>query len=170
MIPVNEPLLDGNERRYVTECIDSGWISSEGPFVERFERELAGRVERRHGIAVCNGTAALELAIAGLGLQPGDEVLMPTFTIISCAAAVIRRGCVPVLVDSDSKTWNMDVNQLEGRITPKTRAVMVVHIYGLPVDMDAIARVARKHGLLVIEDASQMLGQTFRGQPCGSFV
>ncbi|ADU67188.1 Glutamine--scyllo-inositol transaminase [Desulfurispirillum indicum S5] len=169
MIPVNEPLLDGNERRYVTECIDSGWISSEGPFVERFERELAGRVERRHGIAVCNGTAALELAIAGLGLQPGDEVLMPTFTIISCAAAVIRRGCVPVLVDSDSKTWNMDVNQLEGRITPKTRAVMVVHIYGLPVDMDAIARVARKHGLLVIEDASQMLGQTFRGQPCGSF-
>src|SRR3972149_8682680 len=101
MIPVNEPLLDGNEKRYLNECIETGWISSEGPFVHQFEEQMAAVVGRRHGIAVCNGTAALEVAVAALDLQPGDTVIMPTFTIISCAAAVVRRGCVPVLVDSD---------------------------------------------------------------------
>src|SRR5689334_23863480 len=116
MIPVNEPLLDGNERKYLNECIDTGWISSEGPFVRRFEERMAQAAGRRYGIAVCNGTVALEAAVAALELQPGDQVLMPTFTIISCAAAVVRRGCVPVLVDSDPLTWNMDVEQLQSRI------------------------------------------------------
>ncbi|WP_432821124.1 DegT/DnrJ/EryC1/StrS family aminotransferase [Trichloromonas sp.] len=169
MIPVNEPLLDGNEKKYLNECIDTGWISSEGPFVARFEERMAAAVGRRHGIAVCNGTVALEIAVAGLGLQPGDEVIMPTFTIISCAAAVVRRGCIPVLVDSDPFTWNMDVAQIEARINSRTRAIMVVHIYGLPVDMDPLLEIAAKYGLKIIEDAAEMHGQTYNGRPCGSF-
>jgi perosamine synthetase len=169
MIPVNEPLLDGNERKYLLECIESGWISSEGPFVERFESEFAARVGRKFGVAVCNGSAALEAAVAALKLGPGDEVIMPAFTIISCAAAVIRAGARPVLVDSDAATWNMDASHLAQRITPRTRAIMVVHIYGLPADMDPIMALARKHRLALIEDAAEMHGQSYRGKPCGSF-
>lgn len=169
MIPVNIPLLTGNEKKYLDDCIDTAWISSEGPFVERFEEGMAALVGRRHGIAVCNGSAALELAVEALGLQPGSEVIMPTFTIISCAAAVLRQGCVPVLIDCDPVTWNMDVGQIEARITPQTRAIMVVHIYGLPVDMDPLLEVAARYGLKVIEDAAQMHGQRYRGRPCGSF-
>ena len=177
MIPVNEPLLDGNEKKYLSECIDTGWISSEGPFVKRFEDGLAAAAGRRHGVAVCNGTVALELAVAALGLEPGDEILMPAFTIISCAAAIIRCGCVPVLVDSDPVTWNMDVEKLRARIedeiekknNKKLKAIMVVHIYGLPVDMDPVLELAQRYGLKVIEDAAEMHGQSYRGRPCGSF-
>jgi perosamine synthetase len=168
-VPVNQPLLDGNERKYLLECLDSGWISSEGPFVERFEREFAARVARRHGVAVTNGTAGLEIAVAALGIQPGDEVILPAFTIISCAQAVVRAGAKPVLVDSDAVTWNMDVGQVEDRITPRTRAIMPVHIYGLPVDMAPLMALAERRGLAVIEDAAEMHGQTCRGRPCGSF-
>jgi perosamine synthetase len=167
-IPVNEPLLDGNEKRYLAECIDTGWISSEGPFVGRLERAFADRVGRKFGIAVCNGSAALDVAIAALGIGPGDEVILPTFTIISCAAAVVRVGATPLLVDSDPLTWNMDVNQVESKITPRTKAIMVVHIYGLPVDMDPILALARKHGLSVIEDAAEVIGQEYKSRPCGS--
>ncbi len=169
MIPVNEPLLGGNEKRYLQECIDSGWISSEGPFVERFEVELAGRVGRRYGVAVANGSAALEAAVVALGLDPGDEVILPTFTIISCAAAIVRAGARPVLVDCDPVTWNMDVAQVAERITQRTKAIMVVHIYGLPVDMNPLLDLAERHGLRIIEDAAEMHGQTYRGRPCGSF-
>jgi perosamine synthetase len=177
MIPVNEPLLSGNEKKYLIECIDTGWISSEGPFVQKFEKKMATAVGRRHGIAVCNGTAALEAAVAALELQPGDEVIMPTFTIISCAAAIVRRGCVPLLVDSDPVTWNMDVDKLRTKIeleiekkkNKKIKAIMVVHIYGLPVDMDPVIEIAAKYGLKIIEDAAEMHGQTYRGRPCGSF-
>lgn len=169
MIPVNEPLLDGNERKYLMECIDTGWISSEGPFVKEFEERFATRVGRRHGIAVCNGSAALEAAVTALEIGAGDEVIMPSFTIISCAAAVVRAGGVPVLVDSDPTTWNMDVARIEGRITPRTKAIMVVHIYGLPVDMEAVLALATTHGLKVIEDAAEAHGLRFRGHPCGSF-
>ncbi len=169
MIPVNEPLLNGNEKKYLTECIDTGWISSEGPFVSRFEQGIAARVSRRHGIAVSNGSVALEMAVAALGIGKGDEVIIPTFTIISCAAAVVRAGAVPALIDSDPITWNMDIKQIEARITSKTKAIMVVHIYGLPVDMDPILELAEKYHLLIIEDAAEMLGQTYKGRPCGSF-
>ena len=168
-IPVNEPLLEGNEKRYLLECIDTGWISSEGPFVERFEDEFCRRVERLHGIAVANGSGALDIAVAALGLGPGDEVILPTFTIISCAAAVVRAGAVPVLVDADPVTWNMNPGQVARRVTPRTRAIMVVHIYGLPVDLDPLLELARNYGLKVIEDAAQMHGQSYRGKPCGSF-
>lgn len=169
MIPVNQPLLDGNEKRYLLECIESGWISSEGPFVRRFEEAFAARAGRKYGVAVCNGSAALETCVAALKIGPGDEVIMPAFTIISCAAPVVRAGARPVLVDSDSATWNMEPAQIEARITPRTRAIMVVHLYGLPSDMDPIMKIARKHALAVIEDAAEMLGQTYRGRPCGSF-
>ena len=168
-IPVNEPLLNGNEKKYLSECIDTGWISSEGPFVQRLEEGMAQRVGRRHGVAVCNGSVALDIAVAALDLGPGDEVILPTFTIISCAAAIIRAGATPVVVDADPLTWNMDVNQVEDRITPRTRAIMVVHIYGLPVDMDPILTLGHKRGLRIIEDAAEMLGQDYKGKPCGSF-
>src|SRR6185437_14522703 len=168
-IPVNTPLLDGRERQYLLECIDSGWISSEGPFVARFEESLARRVGRKYGVAVANGSMALDAAVAALGIGAGDEVIVPTFTIISCAAAVVRAGARPVFVDSDPTTWNVDVAQIEAHITPRTRAIMVVHIYGLPADMEPIMRMAQRHRLAVIEDAAEMHGQTYRGRPCGSF-
>lgn len=168
-IPVNEPLLDGNERKYLLECIDSGWISSEGPFVKEFEQKFAARMGRKHGIAVCNGTAAIDAAVEALEIGPGDEVIMPTFTIISCISQIVRNGGVPVLVDSDPVTWNMDVTQIEAKITSRTKAIMIVHIFGLPVDVDPVLEVAKRHGLKVIEDAAEMHGQTYKGKPCGSF-
>jgi len=169
MIPVNEPVVGAEEKRLLAECIDSGWISSEGPFVAQFEQQMAAHTGREFGVAVCNGSAALEVAVAALKLGPGDEVIMPTLTIISCAAAVVRAGAQPVLVDCDPHTWNMDIDQLETKITPRTRAIMAVHIYGLPVDMDPVLDIAVRHGLHLIEDAAEAIGQTYRGRPCGSF-
>ncbi|EKD69455.1 MAG: hypothetical protein ACD_47C00114G0003 [uncultured bacterium] len=169
MIPVNEPLLDGNEKKYLSECIDTGWISSEGPFVKKFEENFSRRMNRKHGIAVSNGSAALEAACAAVGLKEGDEVILPAFTIISCAAAIVRSGAVPVLVDSDPITWNMDAGKIEEKITGKTRAIMAVHIYGLPVDMKPVLEIADRYGLKIIEDAAEAHGQTYFGKPCGSF-
>jgi perosamine synthetase len=168
-IPVNEPLLDGNEARYLAECIETGWISSEGPFVRRLEEGFAARVGRKYGIAVCNGSVALDVAIAALDIRPGDEVILPSFTIISCAAAIVRAGATPVLVDCELDTWNTTAERIAERLTPSTKAIMVVHIYGLPVDMDPVLALARHHGLKIIEDAAEMHGQTYKGRPCGSF-
>lgn len=168
-IPVNEPLLNGNEKKYLCECIDTGWISSEGPFVKEFERRMSATVGRKYGIAVSNGTAALEVAVQALGIQAGDEVIMPTFTIISCAMAVTKLGAVPVLVDSDLSTWNMNVEEIESKITDKTKAIMIVHLYGLPVEVDKILALAEKYNLKIIEDAAEMHGQTYKGKPCGGF-
>ena len=169
MIPVNEPLLNGNEKKYLNECIDTGWISSEGPFVKKLEEGFAFKVNRKQGIAVCNGTAALEIAVEALGITKGDEVILPAFTIISCVSAVLKAGAKPVLVDSDPKTWNMDVSQIEAKITPRTKAIMAVHIYGLPVDMDPLIAIARKYNLYIIEDAAEAHGLYYKGKPCGSF-
>jgi perosamine synthetase len=168
-VPVNTPLLNGNEAEYLAECVRTGWISSEGPFIKRFETAMARIAGRRFGVAVTNGSVALDIAVHALNLSPGDEVIIPTFTIISCAAAVVRAGLIPVTVDCDPATWNMTVEGVEAAITPRTRAIMLVHIYGLPVDIDPIMALARKHGLRVIEDAAEMHGQTYRGAPCGSF-
>ncbi len=168
-IPVNEPLLDGSEKRYLLQCIESGWISSDGPFVREFEQRFAARVGRRHAVAVANGTAALDIAVDALGVGPGDEVILPTFTIISCITQIVRSGATPVLVDSDPETWNMDLEAIESRITSNTKALLVPHIFGLPVDMRRITDLARRHGLRVIEDAAEMHGQTCGGAPCGSF-
>lgn len=169
MVPVNTPLLSGNEKKYLNECIDTGWISSEGPFIKKFETDFSSYVNRKHGVAVANGSAALDVAVQAIGIGAGDEVIMPTFTIISPAVSVVRAGGVPVLVDSDPVTWNMDVSQVEAKITSKTKAVIVVHIYGLPVDMDPIISLCKKHNLKLIEDAAEMHGQTYKGKICGSF-
>lgn len=168
MILVNQPRLDGNEKRYLIECIESGWISSEGPFVGEFERQFAQKVGRRHAIAVNSGTGALDAALMSLRLSPGDEVIMPTFTIICCASAILRAGATPVLVDCDPLTWNMDVAEVEARITARTKAIMAVHIYGLPVDMDPILDLAQAHHLLIIEDAAEAIGLRHKGRWCGS--
>lgn len=168
-ISVNEPLLNGNEKKYLCECIDTGWISSEGPFVKQFEQKLSIKVGRRYGIAVSNGTAALEVAVQALKIGEGDEVIIPTFTIISCAMAVTKVGAIPVLVDSDINDWNMKVDEIEAKITDKTKAIMIVHLYGLPVQVDKVLALAKKHNLKVIEDAAEMHGQTYKGKPCGSF-
>ena len=167
IIPVNEPLFDGNERKYLNQCLDDAWISSEGPFVKRFEEGFSAYIGVKYGIAVCNGTVALETALAASGIGRGDEVIMPTFTIISCAAAVIRLGAKPVLVDSEPETWNMDVGQIEAKITKGTKAIMPVHIYGHPVDMDTVMALAGKCKLKVIEDAAEVHGALYRGRKAG---
>ena len=168
-IPVNEPLLNGNEEKYLLECIHTGWISSEGNFVQQFEDMFASKLERKYGIAVANGTAALDIAIESLGIGVGDEVILPTFTIISCILQIIRSGATPILVDSDPITWNMDISQVEAKITPSTKAIMAVHIYGMPVDMLPLLDLAQKYQIDVIEDAAEAIGQTYYGKPCGSF-
>ncbi|MCC7051506.1 MAG: DegT/DnrJ/EryC1/StrS family aminotransferase [Bacteroidia bacterium] len=168
-IPVNTPWLGGNELKYITECIETGWISSEGPFIKSFEEKMAAYVGRNYGIAVSNGSAALDVAIRALGFKKGDEVIIPAFTIISPAQSLVNEGIVPVLVDSDVTTWNMDVTKIEEKITNKTKAILVVHIYGLPADMNPILDLCKKYNLKLIEDAAEMHGQTYRGKQCGSF-
>jgi perosamine synthetase len=178
VIPVNEPVLGDQELQYVSECVRTGWISSAGKFIDEFEQKWAAYCGRRYGVAVSSGTAALQIAVGCLGLEPGDEVIMPTFTIVSCALAIVYNGGIPVLVDSDPATWCMDVTQIEKRITPRTRAIMPVHIYGHPVDMDAVVTLAEKHGLSIIEDAAEVHGAEYLSgrtvqdsawRRCGSF-
>ncbi len=168
-VPVNEPLLNGNEKKYLSECIDTGWISSEGPFVKQLENNLATYFGRKHGIAVTNGTVAIDIAIDALELNEGDEIIMPTFTIISCLSGLLRKRCIPVFIDQQADTWNMDVTQIEKKITSKTKAIMIVHIYGLPVDMNPVLQIAEKYHLKIIEDAAEMHGQDYYGKKCGSF-
>jgi perosamine synthetase len=166
MISVNEPALGAEELENVAECVRTGWISSGGRFVDEFEQGWAAYCGRRHGVAMCNGTAALQAAVAVLDLAPGDEVIMPTFTIISCALALVAAGATPVLVDSEPATWTMDVAQVRERVGERTRAVMPVHIYGHPVDLDPVLDLAEERGLAVIEDAAEAHGaeyQTRRG-------
>ena len=169
MVLVNEPLLNGNEKKYLNECIDTGWISSEGPFVNRFEQEMASYIGRKYASACTSGTAALDIAISALNFNEGDEVIMPTFTIISCAQALVKQGIKPVLIDSDLETFNIKIKDIEAKITSKTKAIMIVHIFGLTVDVDPILLLAKKHNLKVIEDAAQMHGQEYKGKKCGSF-
>ncbi|MHA4844008.1 DegT/DnrJ/EryC1/StrS family aminotransferase [Flavitalea antarctica] len=168
-VPVNTPSLTGNELKYLSQCIETGWISSEGPFITEFEKKFSDYIGTEHGVAVSSGSAALDIAVQAIGIGEGDEVIMPAFTIISPAQSVIRAGGIPVLVDCDKDSWNIDVSRIESKINSRTKAILVVHIYGLPVDMDAVIAIARKHNLKVIEDAAEMHGQTYRGKMCGSF-
>jgi perosamine synthetase len=167
MIPVAEPRLEARDLELVQEVMRSGWISSAGKYLDQFEQRWAAYCGMEHGVAVCNGSVALDVAVDLLDLQPGDEVIMPSFTIISPAQSVVQAGGVPVLVDSDPRTWQMDAAAVEARVTPRTRAILVVHIYGHPADMDPILAVARRHGLKVVEDAAEVHGATYRGRPCG---
>jgi len=171
LLRVCETLLDGNELRYLTECIESSWISSAGRFVGAFEERFAAAAGCAHGVACASGTAALHLALAALGIGPDDEVIMPTFTMIATANAVAYTGARVVLVDAQaesSQSWNLDVAQVEAKITPRTRAIVAVHTYGHPADMRPLRDVADRHGLALLEDAAEAHGAAYRGAPVGS--
>lgn len=167
-IPVCEPMLAGNELKYVTEAVSTGWISSSGKYVTEFENQFAEYCGSKYGIAVCNGTIALHLALIGLGIGKGDEVIVPTFTMIASAFAVCYTGAKPVFVDADKDTWNIDVKKIEEKITSKTKAIMPVHIFGKMCDMDAIHALAKKHNLYVLEDAAEAHGASYHGVKAGA--
>lgn len=167
MIQINELSFAGNEIKYLKECIETGWISSEGPFVRRFEEGFSSFLGLKYGVAVCNGTAALESALFALDVKEGDEVIMPSFTIISCAIACIRLGAKPVLVDIDPDTYTIDVSKIKAKITSRTKVIMPVHIYGHPVDMDGILRLANEHNIKVLEDNAEGQGAQYFSKYAG---
>lgn len=167
-IPVNEPLLGKKELEYVTDCVKTGWISSKGSYINKFEEKFAKVCDVKYGVSTTNGTTALHLALIALGIGKGDEVIMPTFTMIATAYAVLYTGAKPVFVDSEDRTWNMDVTKIGKVISKKTKAILPVHIYGHPVDMDPVRKIAKKHGLYVIEDAAEAHGAEYKGKKCGS--
>jgi perosamine synthetase len=169
MIPVWEPVLDGNEERYVRDCLETNWISSLGRYITRFEEAFAAWCGMPHGVACSSGTAALHLSLVALGIGPGDEVIIPDFTLIVSANTVILSGAKPVLVDVDEKTWCLDPKKIEAKITPRTKAIMAVHMYGHPCDMPAITEIARRRGLAVIEDCAEAHGAEIAGRKVGSF-
>jgi perosamine synthetase len=168
IIPVCQPTLSGNELKYITDAVETNWISSAGSYIPRFEELFAQKMGTRYGVACANGTVALHLALATVGLQPGDEAIIPTFTMIATANAATYLGVRPVLVDSEMQTWNMDLNQVEDAITPRTKAIVLVHTYGHPVDMDVLNEIAARHGIFVLEDAAEAHGAVYKGRPVGS--
>ncbi len=167
-IPVNIPWITEEDADYVRQAVTEGWISGEGKYVAEFEESMASFCNRKHAIAVSNGSVAIDLVIEALGIGPGDEVIMPSFTIISCLAQILRNGATPVFVDALPDTWNMNVSQVEGLITSRTKAIMAVHIYGLPVDMDPLLEIAHRHGIPVIEDAAESHGLQYKDRVAGS--
>lgn len=168
-IPVCETDVSKKEKRYIMDAVDSSWFSSDGPYVKKFEQAFAQNVSKtKYACAVNSGTSGLHLALVACGIGLGDEVIVPTFTMIASANAIVFCQATPVLVDADPATWNMDVSSIEGKITKKTRAIMVVHIYGSPVDMDPIFKLARKYNLWVIEDAAEAHGAEYKGRRAGS--
>lgn len=167
-IPVAQPSLRGNEAKYVAECMETAWISSGGRFVTEFEQEFARYCGVNHAIATNNGTTALHLALIALGLAPGEEVIVPTLTYIAAANAVSYCGATPVLADCEPSALNLDPAKLEARIGPRTRGIIAVHLYGHPVDMDPVLKIAQKHGLFVLEDAAEALGATYKGTLTGN--
>ncbi len=168
-IPVCEPFLNGNELEYVTKAVSTGWISSSGQYVNEFEQKFAEYCGCKYGVAVCNGTIALHLALVSLGIGKGDEVIVPTFTMIASAFAVCYTGAMPVFVDADKETFNIDIKKIEEKITSRTKAIMPVHIFGKMCDMDAITALARKYHLYIIEDAAEAHGAEYKGKKAGSF-
>jgi perosamine synthetase len=169
VIPVNIPLITQQDRDAVNQALVDGWISGDGPVIQEFESVIASQVGRKHGVAVSNGSDAIELALRVLNLEPGDEVILPSFTIISCLAPILRAGLVPVFLDSDSETWNMRTDQLESALSDRTRAILVVHIYGIATDMSQVTSFAEAHDLRVIEDSAEAHGVFYKDKPCGSF-
>lgn len=167
-IPVAAPALVGREREYVLDCLDSTWISSSGKYLERFESQFADFCGVRHAVSCCNGTVAVHLALMAHGVGPGDEVIVPTLTYVASANPVVYCGGQPVFVDAEPRTWNMDPERVAEAITPRTRGIVVVHLYGHPTDMDPILELAGRHGLWVIEDAAEAHGATYRERIAGS--
>jgi perosamine synthetase len=167
-IPVAEPALVGNEKAYVNDCLETNWISSNGKYISRFESEFADFCGVKHAVACCNGTAALHLALLAAGIGQGDEVIVPTLTFVATANAVIYCGAEPVFVDSEPETWNINPKKIEECITPATKAIIAVHLYGHPSDMDTIINIADRHDLVVIEDAAEAHGAQYKGKKAGS--
>lgn len=167
-IPVCEPTLSGKELEYVTEAIKTGWISSSGKYLQQFEEGFSTYCNAKYGVACSNGTKAIHLALAAMGIGKGDEVILPSFTMIGSCNPIVQTGAIPVLVDSELNTWNIDPTKIEEKITPKTKAIMVVHTYGHPVDMDTVMAIAKKHNLPIIEDAAEAHGAEYKGKKAGS--
>lgn len=167
--PIMQPLLNGNELAYVSDCINTGWISSQGAYVKRFEKEFAEYCGAKYAVAVSNGTVALHLALVALGIKEGDEVLVPDLTFAASINAIIYTGAIPVIVDVDKTTWTISLEDIEKNITPKTRAIMPVHLYGHPCHMDEIMAIAKKYNLLIIEDAAEAIGAKYKGKHVGTF-
>ena len=168
-IPVNVPKIFNQEKINVKKCLDTGWISSEGMYVKKFEESFSRYNKRTYGVAVSSGTAALEIGMKSLNLKKGDEVIIPTFSIISTALCVIKLGLKPVLVDSNIYTWNVDSDQVIKKITKKTKAIIITHIYGFPVDMKKVLVIAKRKNIKIIEDSAEMIGQTYLKRRCGTF-
>ena len=169
MISVNKPAFLGNEKKYLLDCINTGWISSDGNYVKKFEKKFSKFVDRKFSTSVSNGSVALEIALRALKLKKGSEVILPTFTIISCCNAIINAGLKPILVDCDLKTFNMDIQEVKKKISKTTSAIMVVHIYGITVNIDPILEIAKSKKIKIIEDASEMHGQEYKRKKCGTF-
>ena len=167
-ISVNEPAISKNALKYVTDCIKTGWISSSGKYLKDFEEKFAKFLGVKHAITTTNGTTALHLAILTLGIKKGDEVILPSHTMMSSATAIVYTGATPVLVDVERDSWNMDVSQIEKKINKRTKAVMPVHIYGHPVNMDPIIALAKKYHLYIIEDAAESTGAEYKGRMTGT--
>lgn len=166
---VYQPSLTGNEKKYVNECIDSSWISSKGEFISKFEQAFTDYIGINYGASVCNGTVAIHLALVALGLGAGDEVIVPTFTYIASANPILQVGAAPIFVDSEADTWQMSVSDIKAKITSKTKAIIVVHLYGHPCEMDGIMKIAKEHNLFVIEDCAEAIGSKYKGQHVGTF-
>jgi perosamine synthetase len=168
-IPVYQPTLSGNEKKYVNECLDTNWISSKGRFVKLFEQSFAEYTGIKHATGVSNGTVALHLALMALGVGPDDEVIVTTLTYIASVNAIAYTGATPVFVDSLPDTWQIDPQDVRRKITPRTKAIMAVHLYGHPCDMDAIQAIAKEHELFVVEDCAEAFGTLYKGKHVGSF-
>lgn len=169
-IAVSAPQFQGNEWKYVQECLESTWVSSIGRFIPLFEGQFAAYCEVEYAVATNNGTSALHLALLGMGVGPGDEVIVPTLTFVATANAVTYCGAKPVFVDSEPRTMNLDPARLEAAITTRTKGILAVHLYGHPADMDAIAEVAKRHGLFVVEDAAEAHGALYKGRKVGGLA
>ncbi|MCX6214045.1 DegT/DnrJ/EryC1/StrS family aminotransferase [Spirosoma sp.] len=168
-LPVYQPSLIGNEKKYVLDCLDSSWISSKGKYIDLFEEGVAKYLGVNHAAAVCNGTVAIHLALLALGIGEGDEVIVPTLTYIASVNAITYTGATPVFIDSLADSWQMDPADLERKITKRTKAVLCVHLYGHPCDMDRIMPIAKEHDLFVVEDCAESFGSLYKGQHTGSF-
>ena len=168
-IPVNEPLFQGNEIKYLKDCISTKWLGSDGKYVNLLEKKISIYTGRKYGIAVSSGSAALDVAFEALGLEKDDEVILPSFTIVSCLNQIIRCGAKPIFVDCDLKTWNVNIEDIEKKISKKTKIILAVHIYGICVDMPKLLRLSKKHKIKVIEDSSETIGSVIGKKKCGSF-
>lgn len=167
-ISISNPVFNGNEKKYLDECVDTGWVSANGRFVREFEEKFAEFCGCKYALSCSNGTVSLHLIMASLGLEPGDEVIMPTLTYIATANAVKYCGATPVFVDSEYGTFNIDPKKIEEKITPNTKAILPVHLYGLSADMDSIIDVANKYNIPVIEDAAEAHGAVYKGRKVGN--